>query len=114
MGLSIQIIKAYLSGCIEDNKQSLQTEPEKLLQIALDVIVQQNEIIEREQEEIEKRKHADTKECDEMAKYCMDCGYLLKELNYTENSTKYECIKCEEYWFHTRRIVVEWKKQKKK
>lgn len=45
--------------------------------------------------------------------YCLDCGNKLKEINYIENCTKYVCSTCDAYWFQTRTVIVEWKKQYK-
>ncbi len=49
-----------------------------------------------------------------LAKHCLDCGNKLETVNYAETCTKYICSTCNIYWFQSRRVVVEWTRQKAK
>ncbi|AID50204.1 hypothetical protein Waukesha92_15 [Bacillus phage Waukesha92] len=47
-----------------------------------------------------------------MAQHCLNCGNKLETVNYVETCTKYICSTCNVHWFQSRRVVVEWTKQK--
>ncbi|ALO79927.1 hypothetical protein XO29_0061 [Bacillus phage phiS58] len=52
------------------------------------------------------------KEMNTLAQHCLNCGNKLETVNYVETCTKYICSTCNVHWFQSRRVVVEWTKQK--